>query len=279
MPVQIRPNRIDLNDRFPMLAFTLQSSDGPRIADVVLVTQLALLSERGARTSGNFYSSREHGILSIPASGSVFTVPPQALARFIGAEKLYVGLATASAPGGQDWRVDVTPSESSTDVSRRGLTDRALRRVRMFPAQARTRSGPAPALLTWTGDTLAAAAPAAAPQPPAAAGAAPSAAPPAVAVPYNDGFGPLPPLHSAAATPAAPTPPVPGPSAAAAPATGQALATAMAAGDVTVGSERQAIALPSAEPMGQLRSTAIQALLIANSRAPCVGCSSRSHSR
>ena len=261
MPVQIRPNRIDLNDRFPMLAFTLQSSDGPRIADVVLVTQLALLSERGARTSGNFYSSREHGILSIPASGSVFTVPPQVLARFIGAEKLYVGLATASAPGGQDWRVDVTPSESSAYVSLRGLTDRALRRVRMFPAQARTRNGPAPALLTWTGDTLAAAAPAAAPQPPAAAGAAPSTPPPAVAVPYNDGFGPLPPLHSAAATPAAPTPPVPGPAAAASPATGQAMATAMAAGDVTVGSERQAIALPSAEPMGQRRSTAIQALL------------------
>ena len=268
MPMQIRPNRIELNDRFPMLAFSLQSSEGQRCAEVVLVTQLALLADRSARTSGNFYSSREHGMLTVSASGAVYTVPPQVLARFIGAEKLYVGLASGSAPGSADWRLDVTPSETSAYVSLRGLTDRALRRVRMFPAQTRTRSGPAPAVLTWTGDTLAAVAPAAAPTAVPTAGTVPSATAPAAPVPYNDGFGPLPPLQTAAADPAPTAPataPAPAPDATAAniPVAGQALAMAMAAGDVTVGSERQAVSLPSAEPMGQLRSTAIQALLMA----------------
>ncbi len=208
MPALIRPNRIDVTDRYPMLAFTLHSGEGPRLAEVVLLTDLVLLNKREARNTGNFYSSREGGVLTIPASGSIYTVPPQVLARFIGAERLFFALATASAPGGQDWRVDVMPSAASPFVSLRGLSDRALRRVRMYPAAVRTRSGVAPApVATWTGDL------------PPAAGSVPTAAPSAEpaallpAVPYNDGFGPLPPLNTAAqpapAEPAAAPPTVP----------------------------------------------------------------------
>ena len=192
MPALIRPNQIRITDRYPMLAFTLQSGEGPRVAEVMLLTDLALLGKRDARNSGNFYSSRESGILTIPASGSVYTVPPQVLARFIGAERLYFALATASAPAGQDWRIDVAPSASSPYVSMRGLTDRALRRVRMYPTAVGTRSGAAiPQLSTWAGDLK------------PATSAAPSATQPAAQpappqpVPYNDGFGPLPPLNSA----------------------------------------------------------------------------------
>jgi N-acetyl-anhydromuramyl-L-alanine amidase AmpD len=206
MPALIRPNRIDVTDRYPMLAFTLQSAEGARVAEVVLSTDLALLGKREARNTGNFYSSREHGVLTISSGGSIYTVPPQVLARFIGAERLFFALATASAPGGQDWRVDVVPSAASPFVSLRGLTDRALRRVRQYPSAVRTRGGGVRPVSDWTGDLQ--------PATPAPYSANPvqsaDAAAPAP-VPYNDGFGPLPPLN-AVATPALNEQPNAGPS-------------------------------------------------------------------
>ena len=202
MPVQIRPTRLDVTDRFPMLAFSLRSSDGPRIVEIILASDLALFTNREGRNSGTFYSSREHGTLTVPTGGSVFTVPPEVVARFIAADRLYVGLASATAPGGQDWVVDVMPGPQSPYVSLRGLSDRALRRVRVFPAAPRSRV-PAPGSVTeWTGDRVPAApAPDAAP-----AATAPANTAPPQPLPYDDGFGPLPPLETAQ-PPAAATPP------------------------------------------------------------------------
>ena len=206
MPAQLRPSRLDVTDRYPMLSFTLQSPEGPRIAEVVLASDLALFSKPERRRSDNFFSSLELGVLTIPTGGAVYTVPPQIIARFITADRLFYALATASAPGGQDWQIDVMPSEASPYISLRGLSDRALRRVRMFPAAPRSRMGAAPALTRWAGDAVPPPAPVAtAPQP------APSAAAPAAPVPYNDGFGPLPPLPSAPAASASPAPANPAP--------------------------------------------------------------------
>ncbi len=188
MPAQIRPNRLEVTDRFPMLAFSLASSDGPRLAEVVIASDISLFTNQAARNSGNFYSSREHGSLAIPGSGSIYTVPPLVLARFIAANRLYFGLATASPPAGQDWRIDVMPGEASPYVSLSGLTDRALRRVRMFPVAPRTNAAAPSGGTQWVGDTLAA------PAPIAAAPTAPVEAAAPAAVPYNDGFGPLEPL-------------------------------------------------------------------------------------
>ena len=262
MPAQIRPNRLEVTDRFPMLAFSLQSTDGPRLAEVVLASDLALFTNPVARNSGNFYSSREHGILAIPASGAVYTVPPLVLARFIAADRLYFGLATATAPGGQDWRIDTLPGEASPYVSLTGLSDRALRRVRMFPVAPRTR-GELPAIVTgWIGDKLAS------PQPTAAAPVAAAPATPPAPVPYNDGFGPLEPLAPAApvAESAAPAPgPVtPADTSAASPETGtaaQGLARAMADGDIVVSTERTAASLPRAEGSSSLTGRAVEAAI------------------
>ena len=202
MPATLRPSRLDVTDRYPMLAFTLQSPEGPRTAEVVLASDLALFSNAEGRRSDNFFSSREHGVLTVSPGGAVYTVPPLVLARFIAANRLYFALATASAPGGQDWRIDVMPGEASPYVSLSGLSDRALRRVRMFPASPRGRMGAPPILLEWAGDKIAQ---------PAPAGAIPAAVPsaeinaPAAPTPYNDGFGPLPPLHSEAPVATAPT--------------------------------------------------------------------------
>jgi N-acetyl-anhydromuramyl-L-alanine amidase AmpD len=212
MPVQIRPTRLDVTDRFPMLGFNLRSSEGQRIVEIVLASDLALFTNREGRNSGTFYSSREHGTLTVPAGGSVFTVPPEVVARFIAADRLYVALASASAPAGQDWVVDVMPGPQSPYVSLRGLSDRALRRVRLFPAAPRSRM-PMPGSVTeWAGDRVAAApAPAAAPAVnPPANGANGAARDP---MPYDDGFGPLPPLEPAP-TSGAPAPaPAPSPTA------------------------------------------------------------------
>ena len=202
MPAILRPSRLDVTDRYPMLAFTLQSPEGPRIAEVVLASDLALFSKPEGRRSDNFFSSREHGILTVPPGGAVYTVPPLVLARFITANRLYFALATASAPGGQDWRIDVMPGEASPYVSLSGLSDRALRRVRMFPASTRGRMAAPPMLMEWAGDKVTQPAPAGA-IPAAAPGAGPAAAAP---TPYNDGFGPLPPLQNEAPAASAPAP-------------------------------------------------------------------------
>ncbi|HVR91498.1 MAG TPA: N-acetylmuramoyl-L-alanine amidase [Novosphingobium sp.] len=195
----MRPSRLEVTDRFPMLAFSLRSSEGARLAEVVLASDLALFGKREGRNSGTFYSSREHGMLTIPPGGSVFTVPPEVLARFIAADRLYFALATASAPAGQDWIVDLMPGAASPYISLAGLSDRALRRVRVFPTAPRARLAPRAALTEWAGDHIAPAAP---PPPPSTASDRPTPAP----VPYNDGFGPLPSLQREAPGAVAPPP-------------------------------------------------------------------------
>jgi hypothetical protein len=175
MAAQLRPNRMAVTDRFPMLGFTVRSGAYPRVAEVVLATDPRLFTQREGRTSGNFFSSRELGLLSLPGTEAVFMVPPAVLARFVGANRLWFGLATATPPGAGDWTVEALPNADSPYISLSGLSDRALRRVRMFPGRNGGGKGP---LLEWAGDQKqnnAAAAPAA---PPAGAGAnAPAAAP------------------------------------------------------------------------------------------------------
>src|SRR5205085_1557794 len=96
--------------------------------------------------------------------------PPEVLARFIAANRLYFGLATATPPAGQDWTVDVMPGPDSPFISLSGLSDRALRRVRVFPSSPRSRLAPRAPLSEWAGDHVKPAAP------PAAAPAAPTPA-------------------------------------------------------------------------------------------------------
>ncbi|WP_182466638.1 N-acetylmuramoyl-L-alanine amidase [Sphingomonas gilva] len=208
MASQIRPTRLDVTDRFPMLGFTILTDGPPRLAEVVIATGIDLFTKPEGRTSANFYSSREHGLLSLPKRDAVYVVPPDVLARFIAADRLWFGLATASPPAASDWTVDVLPSEASPYVSLSGLSDRALRRVRMFPTRGASGGyggGSRAGVLDWAGDRVrAGAAPAPAAQPAPANGAP---APAASDVPYDDGFGPLPPLTAAETPPASPVAP------------------------------------------------------------------------
>lgn len=223
MAAQLRPNRLDVTDRFPMLGFTIRTDSPPCVAEVVIATDPGLFASKEGRSPSNFYSSREHGLLSIPRGEAVYVVKPEVVARFIHAERLFFGLATATPPAANDWRVDVMPTGESPYISLSGLSDRALRRVRMFPLRggAGYAANGARTQLEWAGDQAqpgtspapaSPQAPAAVPAngaPAANGGPAPAADPapapaPAADVPYDDGFGPLPPLKPAGEAPAAP---------------------------------------------------------------------------
>jgi N-acetyl-anhydromuramyl-L-alanine amidase AmpD len=214
MAAQIRPNRLDVTDRYPMLGFTIRTDSPPRVAEVVVATDPELFTAKDKRTSSNFYSSREHGQLSIPKGEAVYVVRPDVLARFIGADRLYFGLATATPPATADWRVELTPTAQSPYISLTGLSDRALRRVRMFPSRNGASYGAngSQSVLEWAGDraqpgttpAMPAVRPAeATPEMSAAPASSPAAtiAPAPADVPYDDGFGPLPPLGPAGKSP------------------------------------------------------------------------------
>ncbi|WP_321807539.1 N-acetylmuramoyl-L-alanine amidase [Burkholderia sp. BCC1993] len=277
MAAQLHPNRMVLTDRFPMLGFTIRVGHAPCVAELVIATDPALFTRKDGRTSSTFYTSREDGLLAIPRGEAVFMVPPAVLARFAGASRMWFGLATAASPAADAWTVDVLPNADSPYVSLSGLSDRGLRRVRVFPTRG-TAAVRSP-LLNWAGDATrpgATAVPA-----PAAPGAAPAAPQPAVEgaaphhdVHYDDGFGPLPPLN--AATPGAATPAAPAPASAPAarPASAVAPAPTIAPAPVSQGmsddagfrlaGERRGFTWPRPRKLSTVERAALRAILSAN---------------
>jgi len=249
MQAQIRPNRLEVNDRFPLLGFTIRANEPDARAEVALATSPDLLAQagKGRRTSSNFFSSRATGELVVPRGEAVWVVPPEILARFIGTERLYFGLAVA--PRGGPMAVAVMPTEASPYVSLRALTGRSLRRVRLLPGRMRPFQGG----LDWAGDVE---------QPgqrPAAA--VPAPAPAAEPEPYDDGFGPMP--------PAAGTAPAPNQApAAAAPPAAQSLGVRRPAGramakGLEVAAERQPVTPPQVTPLEGAQRAAAEAALAA----------------
>ena len=125
MASQLRPTRLAVTDRFPMLGFAIRTDSAPRVAEIVIATDPALFTNREGRSPSTFYNSREHGPLSIPRNEAVYVVPPEVLSRFVAADRLWFGLATASAPAASDWTVDALPTGASPYVSLSG-TQRPL---------------------------------------------------------------------------------------------------------------------------------------------------------
>jgi hypothetical protein len=207
MTAQIRPNRMEVTDRFPMLGFSVRVDEPNVEAEVVLANDISLFDSKnkGKRQANNFYTSRESGTLMVPRGEGVFVVAPEVLERFVGSEKLFFGLATGHSGNG-GLQVDALPREGSPYISLRSFTGRTLRRNFRKSRQVTTTR------LDWAGDAprpgSESAPPAAASAP--AAGAAPAAAPapskrnggngagqPApISTPrsgeYDDGFGPMP---------------------------------------------------------------------------------------
>lgn len=97
----IRANRQQIDDRFPVLGFTV-STGGLPYYEVVLAAEARLFDPRASseRNAANFYSSREAGGELIPASHEIYTAPAEALQRLAGARTIaYTVIAYADARG------------------------------------------------------------------------------------------------------------------------------------------------------------------------------------
>ena len=271
MPAMIRPNRLEVNDRFPMLGFTIRSHGEARQAEVAVGTDPALFGPQGKprRSPSNFYSSRANGSLVAPRGEVVYVLPSEVLARFVGSQKLYFALATAPAGGPATFTIDQMPTADSPYVSLRALTGRSLRRLRVIPGRSR---GPGNGALDWAGD-------AARPgqQPAERSTVAPAPTPAPSPAHYDDGFGPLP----TGATPPAPTTsggkvngavpaPIPA-SQSLAPASavaksmtngGSRTAASAMTGEVAIGSERRPVTPPPSSVLGGASRIAAEAALL-----------------
>ena len=200
MPAQIRPTRLDVTDRFPMVGFRIRADGGPSQAEVAIAVDPTLFTpdRKKDRTAANFYSTRGNGDVRFQGSEAGYTVPPEILARFIGSEKLYFGLATAGDGG--PMKVAVMPNETSPYISIRGLSGRSMSRIRVLPNRQQRAAGykrTSQEQLEWAGDVSTPG------MAPITNGAAPAdAGPNATAGPaqYDDGFGPMPDTSAPPAT-------------------------------------------------------------------------------
>ena len=186
----IRANRESIDDRFSVLGFTVRSE--LPLYEIAVATEPELLrpDQRARRNARNFFTSRLQRVMASQRGESVYLLPPDAVARFIGQSRLYFGLATYRE---SDRSVPVSlrlPDRGTMYVGLTGLTERGFRRsLRGAPTST---YGSVTPELGWGGDS------ASQPPPPSrdedrapAAANGTRAATPSVGgapAPYSDGY-------------------------------------------------------------------------------------------
>jgi hypothetical protein len=89
--VRITPTRRQIDNRFPVLGFTVDSGGRP-FFEVLLATDRTLFDPANAsrRTPASFYASREHsGLIRCGSEAAVYLVPGAVMQRFIGAREIF----------------------------------------------------------------------------------------------------------------------------------------------------------------------------------------------
>ena len=199
MSTRIRPNRLEVSDRFPMLGFTVRTDGDVKRFEIAIGTSPDLFGPEGKaqRSRSNFYSTRAAGPLPIERGEAVYVLPPEVLARFVGQAKLYYGLAAGSNGTAS---VATMPGPESPYINISGLTGRSLQRVRLLPNRQRAASnyGKNGTEMEWAGDLLT---PGTQPATPVSGKAEEpkNGGSKASLTPYDDGYGPLPPPPAPAA--------------------------------------------------------------------------------
>jgi len=217
MTSQIRPNRPEVSDRFPMLGFTIKTDGGNKRYEVAIASEASLFrpDAKPRRARANFYSSRAVGLQAIATGEAVYVLPPDVLARFVGQEKLYYALVTYVGSNGAKPEITALPTEASAYVNLRGLTGRSLQRIRVLPSRQRGMAGYGNGTgneLEWGGDvSLPGSKPIVGAPTESTVDSPGAASSNSTPVNYTDGYGPLPDSR--------PVPDAAGPSASAAPAT------------------------------------------------------------
>jgi hypothetical protein len=199
----ITATRPVLEERFPVLGFTVRTGVSPSWFEVALATDPSLFGPEGRskRTPQNFYSSRAGGPLPAPRGEAVYLVPADVAARFAGQGRLYYQLAVAPTADLAGAQPVVLPAGLVPSISiSRTFTGRSRRLQIAIRGGVGAREGygqVGPDSLTWAGDAAAPGksvpvkngAPAAAPAAPAPA---PNAAAPAKQAAldsaYSDGY-------------------------------------------------------------------------------------------
>ena len=151
---RIRALRNSINDRFSVLSFSVRA-DQP-LYEIGLATDPALFQREnlGQRTRANFFASTLLGSTAESSGESVYLVPPQVVARFVGQPRLYFGVATFSDRN-RSQPINVRmPDRGTMYVDMAGLTERGLRRTARGIGVNGDASGygVARAALTWGGD-------------------------------------------------------------------------------------------------------------------------------
>ena len=155
----IRANRESIDDRFSVLGFTVRSE--LPLFEIGLATDPELLKpeSRAKRTPANFFTSRLLRALPSQRGEAIYLVPPEIVARFVGQQRLYFGLATYRE---SDRSTPISlrmPDRGTMYVSLSGLSERGLRRTvrsRGTSAYGSTGYGGNAAELGWGGDNTAA---------------------------------------------------------------------------------------------------------------------------
>lgn len=212
----IRPNRMEVSDRFPVLGFTVGTDSDHPFYEIAIATDPHLFDadKKPQRSHENFYSTRSCGSLAGNGRESVFLLPDQILNRFVSASKLYFGLATFADKNRANPTVMTRPSADSPWINIQTLTGRRSRRSQLSSMSHPQccpdgYCSPDADELSWAGDAaepgmrsvpntdrydMTATDPGTAPASPVANPNSPpaSAATSLGEVPYDDGFGPMP---------------------------------------------------------------------------------------
>ena len=106
-PVKITANRYSIDNKFPVLGFTVQTGGLP-FFEVLLTTDRSLFSpaNAGRRNAGNFYASRQDsGLIRATGPEAIYLAPPAVLCAFAKAEPrpsaiYYTMVAYRSEDGG-----------------------------------------------------------------------------------------------------------------------------------------------------------------------------------
>ncbi|RDD61010.1 hypothetical protein [Ferruginivarius sediminum] len=160
MTVSIQPNHLISSDTRPSTSYLIRTGNEPRWIEVVVTTDptLARPENQARRTAENFFSTRGYRERMEAQRGeAVFVLPAAILARFVGQERLYHGVAAFDRPsGGQPIKI-VWPDERRPYVDISGLTGRTLRRTLGAPNPRGELvdygdSNGDSAFLTWAGD-------------------------------------------------------------------------------------------------------------------------------
>src|SRR3979411_2347692 len=109
MTTQIRPNRLEVSDRFPMLGFTVRTDGNAKRYEIAIGTSPDLFGPDGKsrRSRSNFYSTRAAG------QGNLYYALPT--------------VESGNGSGGTE--VATIPGSGSPYINVSGLSGRSLQRV------------------------------------------------------------------------------------------------------------------------------------------------------